>query len=210
MRRRLLLGLASAPLGLLGGCAGIGARSRESDRHVFALSPVQPPSGEAVSWQLVVEEPATPAMLDRSRIALQRADGQFSYFADASWSDRLGALVRLMLLQSFSNSGRIMGLAGDTLTLRADYQLRTALRAFQARYTAQGQAPEAWVAVGVQLVRLPDRVAVDATQFEVRTRTERDSMVAIAAALDDAFGQVQSQIVDWTLAAGVRDYGVRR
>ncbi|MDF2094565.1 ABC-type transport auxiliary lipoprotein family protein [Aquibaculum arenosum] len=209
-RRLLFRSLAAAPLLLLAGCGGLVGRDRDSDRQVFALNDVQPPTGTPVSWQLAIDEPATPAMLNRARIALQRADGQFDYFADASWSDRLPSLARLVLIQSFSNSGRILGLAEDTLTLRADYQLRSSLRAFQAHYRQQGEPPEAVVAVGVQLVRLPERVAVDARVFERRRPAQRDSLSAIAGALDAAFSEVQQELVGWALTSGSRDYASRR
>lgn len=209
LRRRLLFALAAGPALLLAGCGGIAARGSNENRHVFGLSDVQPAGGSPVQWQLVVAEPTIPAVLNRSRIALQRSDGQFAYFADASWSDQLGALVRLVLMQSLGNSGRIMGLADDTLTLRADYQLRTSIRSFQAMYEQAGQPPEAVVTVAVQLVRLPDRLAIDATRFEARRVAERDSMTAIAAALDAAFSEVQQQIVEWTLPAAEADYAGR-
>lgn len=209
-RRLILRSLAAAPLLLLAGCGGIVGRDRDGDRQVFTLNDIQPPTGTPVSWQLAIDEPASPAMLNRGRMALQRADGQFDYFADASWSDRLPSLARLVLMQSFSNSGRILGLAEDTLTLRADYQLRTSLRAFQAHYRQQGTPPDAVVAMGVQLVRLPERVAVDARVFERRRPAARDSLSEIASALDTAFAEVQRELVDWTLAAGSRDYASRR
>lgn len=209
-RRLLLRSLAAAPLLLLAGCGGLVGRDRDSDSQVFTLNDVQPPTGTPVSWQLAIDEPATPAMLNRGRMALQRADGQFDYFANASWSDRLPSLARLVLMQSFSNSGRILGLAEDTLTLRADYQLRSSLRAFQAHYRQQGVPPDAVVAIGVQLVRLPERVAVDARVFERRRPAQRDSLSAIAGELDAAFAEVQQELIDWTLTSGSRDYASRR
>lgn len=209
LRRRLLFGLVAAPALAVTGCAGLAARGSSENRHVFGLTDIQPASGPQVHWQLVIAEPTIPAVLNRARIALQRADGQFAYFADASWSDQLGALVRLTLMQSLGNSGRIMGLADDTLTLRADYQLRTSIRSFQAIYHQAGQPPEVVVAVAVQLVRLPDRLAIDASRFEARQVAERDSMSAIAAALDASFSEVQQQIVSWTLSAAEADHAQR-
>src|SRR5690625_428836 len=206
VRRRLLLGLAAIPALVVGGCVGIAARGDSSDRHVFGLTDIQPASGPLVNWQLVVGEPTVPAVLDRARIALQRPDGQFAYFADASWSDRLGALIRLVLLQSLGNSGRITGLADDTLTLRADYQLRTSIRSFQARYRQAGQPPDVEVEIAVQLVRLPERLAVDASRFKAVYTAERDAIAAIAAAFDAAFTEVQQQIVDWTLTSAQADH----
>ncbi|HLS68170.1 MAG TPA: ABC-type transport auxiliary lipoprotein family protein [Kiloniellales bacterium] len=206
LRRHLLLGLAAGPLLLAGGCAGLAARGDRSPAHVFGLSDIRPSGGAAVSWQLVVAEPTISAVLNRSRIALQRDDGQFAYFADASWSDQLGSLVRLVLLQSFGNSGRIRGLAEDTLTLRADYQLRTSVRSFQANYHQTGQPPECRVVIAVQLVRLPERLAVAASHFAAARVAERDAMAAIASALDAAFAEVQGQIVEWTMTAAEADY----
>jgi len=206
-RRRLLLGLCALPLLVLSGCGGLIAGKKGDRSHVFGLSDVQPPSGPPVDWQLAVADPTVSAVLNQPRIALQRADGQFAYFADASWSDRLAPLVRLVLLQSLGNSNRIKGLAEDTLTLRADYQLRTSIRNFQARYHAVGQPPEVIVEISAQLVRLPERVAVAAKRFEARRPAERDSLSAIAAALNDAFGEVQSEIVAWTFAAAEADQG---
>jgi len=209
-RRGLLLAaLSLAPLGLLGGCAGLVARGRGGDRGAYSLRAGRSAPGPRVAWQLVVEQPQAPSLLDRNRIALQRPDGQLAYFAEANWSDRLTALIQSLLLQTFGDSGRIVGLAGDALTLRADYQLRCEVRAFQAVYAAEGQAPEIRVALGAQLVRLPQRVAVQARLFEARVTAERDAMVAIAAAFDTAFAEVQGALVDWTLDSGEADYRSR-
>lgn len=209
LRRSLCLGLAALPLLWAGGCAGLAASGGGETRHVFGLSDIQPDPGPSVDWQLVVAEPSLPAVLDRPRVALQRADGQFAYFADAVWSDRLGALVRLIVMQSLGNSGRITGLADDTLTLRADYQLRMSIRSFQAHYRQAGQPPEALVVIAVQLVRLPERQAIAASRFQAQRVAERDSMAAIAAALDSAFGEVQQQIVHWTLVNAEADHSRR-
>lgn len=208
-RRLLLMGLAVLPSFLASACGGLAARGERAPSQVFGLSDIQPASGPPVSWQLVIAEPTISGILNRPRIALQREDGQFAYFADASWSDRLGALVRLVLMQSFGNSGRIRGLAEDTLTLRADYQLRTSVRVFQAHYRQAGQPPEARVVIAAQVVRLPDRLAIAARRFEAAEMAERDSMAAIASALDHAFAQVQKEIVEWTIAAADADYGRR-
>lgn len=210
LRRGLLVAaLSLAPLGLLGGCAGLVGRDRGGDRGAYALQPGRASPGPRVAWQLVVEQPQAPSLLDRNRIALQRPDGQLAYFAEASWSDRLTALVQSLLLQTFGDSGRIVGLAGDALTLQADYQLRCGIRAFQAVYAATGQAPEIRIALGAQLVRLPQRVAVQARLFEARATAERDGMAAIAAAFDTAFTEIQGALVDWTLDSGEADYRSR-
>lgn len=207
-RRRLLRLAALLPALALAGCAGLARRDR-GDRAVYPLAVAQPPAGPPVSWQLMVDEPQAPALLDRSRLALRRPDGQMAYFADVNWSDRLAALVQLTLLQAFGNSGRIVGLAGDSLSLRADYLLRSELRAFQAAYAVEGQAPEVRVALGAQLIRLPQRVAVAAELFEARVQAERDAMAAITAAFDTAFVDIQLRLVDWTLARGEADYRSR-
>lgn len=209
-RRGLLLAaLSLAPLGLLGGCGGLVGRDRGGDRGAFTLRPGRASPGPRVAWQLVVEQPQAPSVLDRNRIALQRPDGQLAYFAEANWSDRLTALTQRLLLQTFGDSGRILGLAGDALTLRGDYQLRCELRAFQAVYAAEGQAPEIHVALGAQLVRLPQRVAVEARLFEARASAERDALAAIVEAFDRAFAEVQGALVDWALDSGEADYRSR-
>lgn len=207
-RRGLLRLMALLPLGLPAACAGL-ARRGSADHRVFSLSSVQASAGPPVTWQLVVDAPEAASLLDRARIALQRPDGGFDYFGDANWSDRPSAMVQQQLLQSFFDTGRIVGLARDSLSLRADYLLRSELRDFQAVYSRLGEAPEVRVTLSVQLVRMPERIAVGGRLFEARARAAEDSLAAVAQAFEAAFAEVQRALVDWVLSAGEGDYRTR-
>jgi len=155
-------------------------------------------AGTPVRWQLLVDIPVSPAALDTERIALSRSAITIDYYAEAAWTDRAPLMIQSLLVQSFENSGRITAIGRESLALRADYVLRPELRHFEAEYR-DGAAPSARVAVGVKLVKLPERAIVAQRNFEAAAPAAANEMAAIVESFDKALREAMRQIVDWTL-----------
>ena len=170
---------------------------------LYTLTPAGdfPPGGARVSWQLLIDVPASAAALDSERIALRRSPTTIDYFADAAWTDRAPLMLQSLLVQSFENSDRIPAIARESLALRADYVLLTELRDFEAEYAA-GVAPVAHVQLGVKLIRMPDRVIAAQQRVDATAPAAANQVPAIVDAFNAAFHQAARQIVDWTLATG--------
>lgn len=199
LSRRLVL--AALPLSAAGCTSLLPAGS--APPKLYTLTPASdfPPDGRRVSWQLLVDVPASAAALDTDRIALSRSPTSIDYFADAAWTDRAPLLVQSLLVQSFENSGRISAIARESLALRADYILRPELRHFEADYTGAGP-PSAHIEIGLKLVKMPDRGIMAQRRVETRAPASENQVPAIVEAFNTALHDAMRQAVGWTLEVG--------
>jgi cholesterol transport system auxiliary component len=196
-RARLALVLALA----LAGCSLPGSGD---PAQLYVLSPKNTffENLPTVSWQLVVEPPVAAAGYNTNRIALQRNPLSVDYFARASWTDAAPVMVQTLIIESFENSGKIVGVSRESVQLRPDYLLKTELREFQAEYFPDSsQPPLVRVRLSALLVRMPDRTIIASQNFERAERAADRGVDAITAAFDEALGAVLKRMVDWTLRA---------
>ncbi len=110
-------------------------------------------------------------------------------------------MVQTLMAESFENSDRIVAVGRDSVSLRADFVLKTDLREFQAEYWA-GPNPKAHVTIIAKLVQIPRRAIVGSKKFEGIVPAESDTMEAIVKAFDAALGKVLKRLVEWTLLTG--------
>ncbi len=170
-----------------------------------------------VDWQLLVDRPTSKAGLATSRIALRHSAIQFDYYGRAAWMDTAPRMVQALLVESFENSGRIVGVSPFSVGLKSDFVLRTELRHFWAEYQgtkpAEGprarqtnrEAPKVRVAVIAKLIRMPRRDIVASQRFDSVVQADSGDMLAIVAAFDEAIGKVMKRVVTWTLEEGQRN-----
>jgi cholesterol transport system auxiliary component len=199
--RRGLLLRASLALGVLatGACQLPGSRPpprefRVTPKTTFDELP-------KVDWSLVVARPDVSPAIDTTRIAVVRGGLEIEYYADARWVDRPGAMLQPLLVQSFRNSGAIAVVADDRATFRPDFVLNTDLVAFQAMQQ-DGQAPAVRVVIAANLMQLPRRNVVGATEIGRTVEAQAGDLIAITEAFDDALGKVVKRVVEWTVTTG--------
>ena len=169
----------------------------------YTVSPVTgfPQGLRPVAWSLVVDEPTAPHQLDTSRIALMKGPFQVEYYADVEWTDNAPAMVQLLLIQSFQNTGRLPVVASTHQTLSTDFLLLSNLRKFQVERDASN-VQQATVVLETTLLRMPRREPVATARFEKTTPVAADAIDAVAAAFNTSLGEVIRQVVDWTLERG--------
>jgi cholesterol transport system auxiliary component len=205
-RRGLILdALRLAPFLALAGCSDL-IPGQGPPPQLFRLTPKStfPDDIPLVSWQLVLAQPDADAALDTTRIALMREPTRVEYYASSGWTDRAPFMVQTLMLESFENSDKIVAVGRRAVGLRADFELRSELREFQAEYFTG--TIDAHVALNVKLVRAAERAIVGSQNFDVRAPAAEDSMPAIVQAFDEALGAVMKQMVDWTLKTGEANY----
>ena len=198
-RRHLLAGLIAGSVGQSAtGCGLIGPPPRQ-----FTLTPVAdfPRELPPVKWSLVVDEPAAARQIDTSRIALMSGTFQVEYYADVEWTDSAPAMVQLLLVQSFQNTGRLPVVAPSRQTLATDLLLLSNLRKFQVENDASG-TPQATVVFEATLLRMPRRTPVATARFEKATPVDSKSIETVTAAFDASLGDVMRRVVGWTLQQG--------
>jgi cholesterol transport system auxiliary component len=184
---------------VLGACALPGAGEPP---NLYTLTPKSSfaPDLPRVEWQLIVETPVAAAGLNTSRIALQRSPVTLEYYANANWTDVAPLMVQTLLIESFENSGRIVAVSRESMTVRADYTLKTELREFQAEYDGNGP-PRARVRINAKLTRVADRAIIASHTVERIVRAEGSDLPSIALAFDEALGSTMRRIVEWALPA---------
>ncbi|MPY69868.1 MAG: hypothetical protein GEU92_19840 [Alphaproteobacteria bacterium] len=168
--------------------------------RLFVLSPKNTfdPDLPRVPWQLTVEVPVAEAGLNTARVALRRSPLSLEYFERANWIDTAPRMIQTLLVESFENSGRIVAVGRQSVSLRADYSLITELREFQAQY-GDGPAPDAHVRLTAKLVKMPQRNIVATMTADERIRANGPSLDEIMPAFDKALGKALKKIVEWTL-----------
>ena len=85
------------------------------------------PNLPKVEWQLTVALPIADAALNTARIALRQNPISLEYYARANWVDTAPQMIQTLLVESFENTGKIVSIGRQSVTLRADYSLLTAL-----------------------------------------------------------------------------------
>ena len=193
--------LVFAAFVLLGGCAGNilpGARVEPPKLYVLTPKSTFAPDLPKVGWQLTVEVPIAEAGLNTTRIALKRTPTTLEYYERANWIDTGPIMVQTLLVESFENSGRIVGVGRQSIAIRSDFALITDLREFQAEYH-RGGLPEARVRLNAKLVRMPERVIVGVTTVEKVQKAAGSDLVSVVEAFDTALGKTMKRVVEWTL-----------
>ena len=191
--------IAAVLIGLLAGCGGL--LPSPPERQLYRVSPqVSFAAGlPHVAAQLLVATPTAPAGLDTRRIALTRSPVSLDYFADAEWTDRVPFVVQAALVEAFDKSAALAGVGPESLGLRVDFVLDTAITEFQAAYASPDRPPQAAVALNAKLIRMPDRKMVAQASFRADSPASGKTLAEIVHAFDAALGEAARNIVIWAV-----------
>jgi cholesterol transport system auxiliary component len=207
------IGLVAA-LAVAAGCS-IDLPGGGEPPRLYVLTPKStfPKNLPTAEWQLLIETPVSAAGLSTARIALQDSPIELRYFTRANWTDFAPKMVQTLMVESFENSERIVGVGREQIGLRSDFVLKTELREFQAEYTeklpdrvatisASTKPPSARVRINVKLVKMPLREIVASATFESKKLAKSNTMKDIIGAFDNALGSCLKSVVVWTLTKG--------
>jgi cholesterol transport system auxiliary component len=195
---RLIAILSVVPL--LAGCGGL--LSDTPKRQIYRTNPsfaFATPLPH-VGAQLLIAMPSAPAGLDTERIALSRAPVTLDYFADAQWADRMPFIVQTALVEGFEKSAAIPAVGPESLGVRSDFVLETAIGDFQAVYDSPDGPPRIAVRFNAKLVRIPERRIVAEVSVSREAKAAGNSMPEIVRAFDQALGGAIEELVTWTVS----------
>jgi len=200
MSKRLFLAFAAALT--LSGCGLLGS----DPPQLFDLSPKSTFDGTApsVDWQLVVEEPTTPNAINTDRIAIRPVQLEVQYFPGVKWTDRAPALVQTLMVESFENSGKIVGVGRRSIGLTGDYILSSELREFEASSDGAG-GTSVMVRLVLKMVRQSSGGIIASTTVSANVQSASDKVPDVVVAFDTALGKVLNQSVQWVLKEGAYD-----
>ncbi|PPR60602.1 MAG: hypothetical protein CFH10_01462 [Alphaproteobacteria bacterium MarineAlpha4_Bin2] len=183
--------------------------------RLYVLTPKStfPEGLPTAKWQILIEPPIAAAGLSTARIPLQDSPIELRYFTRAKWTDFAPKMVQSLMVESFENSEKIVGVGREQIGLRSDFVLKTELREFQAEYkqrladdvsilSSGSRPPVIRVRINAKLVKMPRREIVASETFEQTIKAEHNTMQAIIRAFDKSLGKVLKSVVVWTLEAG--------
>lgn len=169
-----------------------GATSKPVVRVFDVAAAKNPPAATGPGAPVVVDDPTTVSAIDGQRIMKLGANGEFTPYTDAQWSDALPKLLQARLIQSLENAGRLK--VGRPLdNIEADHHIVTEIRSFQV---ASGPKPEAQVEISARLVGEGGKL-LDAQIFKASVPLDADTPEGAATALNKAFGEAASALVGW-------------
>lgn len=196
-------GLGVALAVLLNACTGNilpGAGNDPPSLYVLTPKTTFADNLPKVDWQLTIPLPIADAALNTARITLRQNPISLEYYARANWVDTAPQMIQTLLVESFENSGKIVGVGRQSVTLRADYSLLTDLREFQAEYIGSGP-PRVRVRLNAKLVKMPQRTILATETFEYLEPAASSDLEAVVSAFDVALGKTLKRIVEWSLKA---------
>jgi cholesterol transport system auxiliary component len=148
----------------------------------------------AARGQLVVSEPSALSILDSDRIVVRSAGDQVAHLANAQWSDRLPRLLQSRLVEALENAGHARPVGTPDDRFSADYQLVTELRAFEISVVS---VPVAQVEIAAKVVTDRGGKILASRVFRASVPARSSSGPDAVAALDEAFQQVATALVQW-------------
>ncbi|MFQ5562092.1 MAG: ABC-type transport auxiliary lipoprotein family protein [Parvularculaceae bacterium] len=199
IRMKPMISAAVAAATLVSGCVSVLPKAPPPAAR-YAMEPVAAAAeGPAVDWRLIVENPAATRIYDTTKVAVAREGGRFEYLAGSEWADRAPRLIQSALVQSFENSGRILGVGGRSAIPLAEFVLQTDIRALQAHYDRRDPVVRAAL-----YARFTDGkgVVYAARLFESEAPIDGRGGDALLAAFDDALQAVFADIVVWSFETG--------
>lgn len=176
----------------LAGCFG---GSANNDTFSLTASPeVTGPS--AKNRQILVPEPTALKALDSEQVVIRLSGVEIQYLSKARWSDRLPKMVQAKLIQAYENTGKLGGVGKPGQGLAIDFQIVTDIRAFQVETNGGTQAN-----IEIYAKLLNDRNGTVKAQrlFRATSPVNGAGNREFIAALDRAFSEVTTEIVEWTL-----------
>lgn len=180
--------------GLLSGCGALGGGTPALDTYELT-APASAEGTRRSRLQVLIAEPTALKALDGQNIVIKTAPGVIQYLKGAQWADRLPEVVQARLAETFQKSGRFGGVGQPGEGLAIDYQVIVDIRAFEVRV---GEGQEAKIDLYVRILNDRNGVIKASRTFETSAPLSGSGNDAYVAALDRAFAEAATEIVEWS------------
>lgn len=200
MRNRLA-GLALATLASfnsLVGCVSVGLGDEQPAHAYRALHdtlPTQPARAQPLVGALLIQAQAANALVDTVSIAYSRQPHEFSFYQQASWSERPAHQLQHALQRRLEVRGvaATVGVLGDPV--RADWLLVVGVQTLH--HDVSSLPGEARLAVVAELFDRTQRRRVARQLFEAAQPSTRGDSAAAVAAMSQAMAAAFDALVPW-------------
>jgi len=178
---------------LTGGCVGDLERNAP-EPSVYVLTPPAAATGAALAADLLVLRPVAAPPLRTDRIATRLDANHLDYYAGARWGGELGTVVQSALVESLRAAGRFRTVEAEPGQFRATHVLGVEVSRLEADYSS-GAVPVARVTLTATVARYRDRQALASWTATVEEAAAANTLTAVTAALDRAFGSAAAGLV---------------
>ena len=193
--------LAIFPVALtLCACSGVFESSIEAPQaYVLRLPPATAPATAAGAGSVLLQRPEAGPGLDSDRIALIRSDRRFDFYAASRWAAPAPDLVESVMLDALRATGSFSAVFDDSSPFAPRYNLRCALRRFEADYTSDrgsggGRGPTTHVVLDCTLGRHRDRELLASFTARGSSVAGEDRVTAVVAAFETATGTAMDEL----------------
>jgi len=178
------------------GLAQMVGGKKEAPQGNFALTVpgTFPPIDPMPDATLAIADPTAVVVFDTQRILVSKGGETNPDFDTVRWADSLPVLIQATLIKSFENAGYLKA-TKPIEGMIADRELRVDIQDFSISADAE---PVANVAISAKV--FDNSQAIKAAKvFKASVPVKDMEAKTAAAALDQAFGRVATDIVVWTL-----------
>ena len=188
---------------LAAGCVGDMERN-VPEPSVYVLSAPPAPAGAALAADLQVLRPRVAPVLRTERIATRLAGNRMDYYAGARWGGEPGSLVQTAVVEALRAAGRYRTVEAEPGNFRASHLLGIEVSRLEADYTA-GTVPVARVTLTATVARQQDRQTLASWTTTAEQAAAANTLTAVTAALDRAFGLAAGEVAGRTADAVAGD-----
>jgi cholesterol transport system auxiliary component len=187
----------------LGACSGVFDSSLPSAQaYVLRLPPAAAPVAPAspsVAGTVQAQRPEAGPGLDSDRIALLRSDQRFDSYSASRWAAPAPDLLENLMVDALRSTGAFSAVFDDHAPFAPRYNLRCALRRFEADYTFQGSgksgpAPTVFVQLECTLARHRDRELLASFTAQGSAAASEDRLNAVVAAFESATAMAMAEL----------------
>ena len=193
--------MVSVTIGL-SGCSGVfDSKLAAPQAYVLRLPPAAAPTAPGLAGSLLLQRPEAGPGLESERIALLRSDQRFDFYAASLWAAPAPDLVESVMADALRATGTFSAVFDDSSPFSPRYNLRCALRRFEADYTRGGPAPTVFVQLDCTLGRHRDRELLGSFTAQGSAVASEDRVNEVVAAFEAAMTNAMAELGSATTAA---------
>ena len=153
-----------------------------------------------VSWQLIVSEPSLNAYLDKNLVMVEDQSGIVKYMANVEWPEALPDFLKSLVVDSFIDSQKIMGVSGSHSHIQPNYLLQLDVNKCHIQKTANGYMTT--LEATAFLIDFKTRKTVAAQTFAHQVPIAiRHTKSDMKKAFEQLLNEFMLKLIPWTLKA---------
>ena len=193
----------------VGGCSGVFESDLAAPQaYVLRLPPATAPASAGTAGSVLVQRPVAGPGLDSERIVLLRSEQRFDFYAASRWAAPAPILVESLMLDAVRATGVFSAVFDDSAPYSPHYNLRCALRRFEADYTASGgRTPTVFVVLDCTLGRHRDRGLLASFTAQGSAVAREDRLNSVVGAFEAATAAAMNELARSASEAVARDPG---